>query len=82
MNDRMSGFIDVWFEERGFGFIRIDGEKKNFYFHRSYMRSGKIRQGALVQFTLGKTSRGLCALDVEVISAAEAGLLSALDGSQ
>lgn len=81
MSDKVNGYIDVWFEARGFGFARIDGDERKFFFHRAYMQSGKAKQGALVKFTIGKTSRGPCALDVEITSATEVGILSAFGGA-
>jgi cold shock CspA family protein len=76
MNDKMSGFIDSWFENRAFGFIRMDNDPRKFFFHKANMVSGTVRQGAFVEFSIGKTSKGFVALDVVVVPAAQAGALS------
>jgi cold shock CspA family protein len=76
MNDRVNGYIDAWFEARGYGFAKIDNDPRRFFFHYTYAVSGKIREGAFVEFSIGKTSKGFVALDVVVVPAAQAGALS------
>jgi cold shock CspA family protein len=57
--------------DRGFGFIRIDGERKGLFFHATGLRRGlrfnELEEGDEVTFTTTETDRGPAAVDVEVI---------------
>jgi cold shock CspA family protein len=66
---KFNGFIEVWFEERGFGFIvKNDEGGQKLYFHRTNLVFGQPKQGELVQFTIGRNSKGPVATNVEVVS--------------
>jgi cold shock CspA family protein len=66
---KFNGFIEVWFEERGFGFVIKTESRQRLYFHRTNLIFGQPKQGELVQFTIGRNSKGPVALNVELVSA-------------
>jgi cold shock CspA family protein len=57
--------------DRGYGFIRVQGERKNTFFHATGVRPGlrftDLEEGDSVTFTTTETDRGPAAIDVEVI---------------
>jgi cold shock CspA family protein len=66
------GRINGWFEGRGFGFIHQnqDGRLVKLFLHVSNILSGVPRDGAEVLFNVGNNTKGLMALDVEIMSVA------------
>ncbi len=57
--------------DKGYGFIRIDGERKGLFFHATGLRRGlrfnELEEGDRVTFETTTTDRGPAAIDVEVI---------------
>lgn len=70
MNMREKGVIKRYYDGRGFGFIMRTGEP-DVFFHVSQIASGDdenlIQPGALVEFEIQSTSKGLRAVDVLLI---------------
>jgi cold shock CspA family protein len=67
-----TGRINGWFQDRGFGFIHQnqDGRLVKLFLHVSNILSGVPRDGAEVLFNIVNNTKGLMALDVEIISVA------------
>jgi cold shock CspA family protein len=68
---KRSGFIEVWFDKKKFGFIkekRNDGSFATYFLHHSNIISGTPRTGVRVQFNDGQNSKGMLALDVEILN--------------
>ncbi len=57
--------------DRRFGFIRIDGERRNIFFHAKDVQRGlrfdEIEQGDRVSFSTTTTDKGLAAIGVDII---------------
>ncbi len=61
--------------DRGYGFIRVQGERKNTFFHASELHGvhfNDVKEGERVSFTLSTTDKGPAAIDVEVIGRPQA----------
>ena len=60
--------IDVWFQERGYGFLHavVDGKIQRVFLHASNITSGKPTNGALARFEVVETQKGLMAANVEI----------------
>jgi cold shock CspA family protein len=73
---KQKGFINVWFENRGFGFIHanMDGNLKSYFFHISQLLSGAPMTGARAKFNVGANSKGEIATDVEILAENQAGV--------
>lgn len=65
---KISGRIDYYNQKRGFGFV-IDAEEPftKRFFHATNVVSGNPQAGRGCVYEAGQTSRGLVALDVEVL---------------
>jgi cold shock CspA family protein len=64
------GYIEVWLEAKKYGFIHgtDGGELVKYFLHHTNIVSGHPRTGAAVAFNVGRNSKGLVALDVEVLA--------------
>lgn len=63
------GRVKLWFGGKGYGFIRSQETGDEIFFHRSEIVSGEeIIEGQKVEFETKKTSRGLKAIKVNLIS--------------
>lgn len=69
--DKQEGYIEVWFEPRGFGFIFQEGKQEKLFFHKTHIVSGVPQTGAYVKFDAGRSMRGLVALNVEIYRSRE-----------
>ena len=69
----MKGTIQKYFSNRGFGFIEIEGEEDNIFFHRSNYPVNEIPTiGQAVEFTIADTPKGKEAKEIKpAASAAE-----------
>ncbi len=68
---KVEGHIDVWFKEKGYGFIHEhkDGRIVKHFVHVSAIYSGRPVADARVRFNPVTTEKGSAAADVEVLAA-------------
>lgn len=67
----LKGKISQWIDEKGFGFIEVEGHKARVFFHISSLKNRQYRPvvGELVTFTAGKDQQGrLRAISVALLS--------------
>lgn len=68
----MQGVIDK-LTDKGFGFIRVEGEEKGIFFHASGLAEGvefnDLQEGDTVSFELTETDRGKNAVNVSKVEA-------------
>jgi CspA family cold shock protein len=74
MNERISGSVKWFSNERGYGFVTVDGDTsaKEYFVHYSYVKMNgykTLRAGQKVDFILTDTDRGVQAQDVEILAA-------------
>ncbi len=63
------GRVKIWFGGKNYGFIRSQETGDEIFFHRSEIVSdGEVIEGQKVEFETKKTSRGLKAINVNLIS--------------
>lgn len=63
------GRVKIWFEGKGYGFIRSQETGDEIFFHRAEVESDqKVIEGQKVEFEVKKTSKGLKAIDVKLLS--------------
>jgi cold shock CspA family protein len=64
----MKGTIGRWFDNRGFGFINVEGQPNDIFIHVSDMKGSSTPQvGDEVEFNVRDTDRGPRAADVEIV---------------
>ncbi|MCE7742160.1 MAG: cold shock domain-containing protein [Candidatus Heimdallarchaeota archaeon] len=63
----MKGTIKRIMYDRNFGFIQVEGEEKDIFFHRSgtTVEFGDLREGDTVEFDLEDTDRGQQAINLK-----------------
>lgn len=58
----MQGTISKIIHDRGYGFIYVEGQEGNIFFHRSQISEGldfdKLKEGQIVNFDLETTEKG------------------------
>ncbi len=59
-----TGTVKFFNEGKGFGFITQDEGKKDFFFHVSELQGSTINDGDRVEFDLGESQKGPCAVNV------------------
>jgi cold shock protein len=74
MSDRIVGSVKWFSNERGYGFVTVDGDAsaKEYFVHYSYVKMNgykTLRAGQKVSFVLTETDRGVQAQDLEIASA-------------
>lgn len=65
----MTGIVKRLVSEKGFGFIAVDGERRDLFFHRTALRFGafdQLREGTCVTFDEGAGPKGPRAENVRV----------------
>jgi cold shock CspA family protein len=68
---KLKGTIQKYFSNRGFGFIEIEGEDDNIFFHRSNYPVNEIPTiGQAVEFTIADTPKGKEAKEIKPAAAA------------
>jgi len=64
----MEGTIKKIIDHRGFGFIAVEGESDDIFFHRSQVQGSlvfeELREGTTVQFDLEDTMKGPQAINI------------------
>ena len=63
----MEGTVKRWLDERGYGFIEVDGEDDIFVHNTDLDGTDMLRPGQKVEFDIEKTSKGPQAKNVKVI---------------
>ncbi len=65
----MKGTIKRVMYDRNYGFISVEGEEKDIFFHRSGTKGEfhDLREGAEVEFEIEETDRGKQATNVEAV---------------
>ena len=66
MTQEKNGYVDYWNELRGFGFCRVEGETERYFTHVTNIVFGAPQSGMAATFEVGKSSRGLVAVNVRV----------------
>mgnify|MGYP006308509317 FL=1 len=68
-DDKMErGRVKIWFEGKGYGFIRSESTGNEIFFHRAEIISDEdVIEGQKVEFEVKRTSQGLKAVDVRLI---------------
>lgn len=67
---RVTGTVQKWFNDKGFGFIAVPGEKKNVFVHYKEIRKNdprervELRDGEQVELMMTHTDKGMAAQDV------------------
>ena len=59
-----TGTVKFFNMSKGFGFITQDEGKKDFFFHVSELQGSTINDGTPVEFDLGESQKGPCAVNV------------------
>ena len=63
------GRVKIWFEGKGYGFIRSQETSDEIFFHKAEIESDKkVIEGQKVEFEVKKTSKGLKAVNVKLLS--------------
>jgi cold shock CspA family protein len=67
---RCRGYVDKWFEEKGYGFVAIDGE--TIFLHVTKLVNyvpgeSKVRQGSYIELSIVNAVKGRQAIDVAVL---------------
>jgi CspA family cold shock protein len=72
MSDRVDGSVKWFSNERGYGFVTLDGDLagKEYFVHYSYVKMNgykTLRAGQKITFVLTNTDHGIQAQDVELV---------------
>jgi cold shock protein len=72
MSDRIDGVVKWFSNERGYGFVTVDGDNsaKEYFVHYSYIDMNgykSLKAGQKVSFALVNTDRGVQAQDVKLV---------------
>ncbi len=59
-----TGTVKFFNEGKGFGFITQDEGKKDFFFHVSELQGSTVNDGDRVEFDVGESQKGPCAVNV------------------
>ncbi len=60
----LTGTVQYFNPEKGYGFIQASGSKQKYFFHISQVEGGDIRLNAFVSFDEAETARGIRAINV------------------
>jgi cold shock CspA family protein len=73
MDDKLTGFVNIFFTEKHFGFIHrsFEGKLYRYFFHLSQVMSGTPQTGAVARFNSAEGTKGLYATDVELTPGVE-----------
>jgi CspA family cold shock protein len=59
-----TGTVKFFNQDKGFGFITPDNGGKDLFVHISGVNGGQINDGDNVQFEIGESQKGPCAVNV------------------
>jgi len=68
MSERVTGTVSRWFDEKGYGFISVDGTRQSVFVHFSAIAGTgkkKLAEGQHVEFEVKDGPKGLRAVGVE-----------------
>lgn len=69
-NERLSGSV-VWFsDQRGYGYIRPDGWDKDIFVHYTGVNKEgfkNLKKDQKVEFSIGSNDKGICAVSVDAM---------------
>ena len=68
-NERMTGTVKWFSDDKGFGFLSVEGGKDVFVHHSEISSTGfrSLAEGDRVEFSVEQTPKGLSAVNVEKI---------------
>jgi len=64
MKQFLTGTVQYFNPEKGYGFIQASGTKQRYFFHISTVQEGVIRVNDFVSFDEAETDRGIRAINV------------------
>lgn len=64
MKQFLTGNVQYFNAEKGYGFIQASGSKQRYFFHISTVQDGVIRVNDFVSFDEAETDRGIRAINV------------------
>jgi len=59
-----TGTVKFFNTSKGFGFITQDNGESDLFFHISELKESSINDGAKVEFDIGESQKGACAVNV------------------
>lgn len=73
----MRGIVVNYYPEKGFGFVKCEGEEKDVFLHRTDLPKGAIvKRGTMVEFEVTESKKGPRATSVTVLGQSANGVLS------
>lgn len=64
--EEWSGRVEFYNESKGFGFIKDSNSVNKYFFHRSNVEGGEIKENNMVTFKLERGLKGLNAIEVKI----------------
>ncbi|PID70447.1 cold-shock protein [bacterium DOLZORAL124_38_8] len=62
-----TGKVKFFNDEKGFGFISVEGSESDYFVHITDVEGGQIKEGDTVEFEASESAKGLNAVNVRVI---------------
>ena len=66
--ERFTGRIKFFDDDKGFGFIQVDAEKDDLFFHVTALGGETIYDEDLVEFEISESPKGAVAIKIKLIS--------------
>ncbi|MBU2705983.1 cold shock domain-containing protein [Zooshikella marina] len=63
-----TGTVKFFNTAKGFGFIAPNDGSKDLFFHKNDIQGHAPRDGDTVEFEVGQSQKGPCAINVQVVS--------------
>jgi len=60
-----TGVILFYLEDKGYGYLRLEGTREEFHFRKEHLLVDGVKQGELVRFRLREGRRGYYADEVQ-----------------
>lgn len=67
-DERLTGKVHFYDENRGFGFIHKNGSQDSFFFHNSNQEGEALKEGDKVSFKAARGMKGMDAIDIKILS--------------